>query len=211
MQPEIFSLLDGRAGEEVLAHWSAPKAFFVKASGFKIFYYHPLDADGTKIWETLAADKDLRVIHLKRRNRLETELSQKLATVTGLWLQTVGKKSRPTPHVTFEPEELAEAFERTSNYETEFDGKFQGHPVYELYYEDMLTNGQAHFEKICDFLGVPRCEAHSNLVKQGREPASQAIENFAALKAHFHGTRWAKFFERQYLACFLYFCLSLAF
>jgi LPS sulfotransferase NodH len=195
VQGEIFSRLEAKPWREIYDDWHAPKAFFIKASGFKIFYYHPMDADGTELWQTLLADRDLKVLHLKRRNKLETELSQKLATLTGTWLQKAGEKADEAPRIAIDPEKLEEAFERTSEYELTFEQKFQSHAAHEIYYEDLISDARGQFLKVCDFLEVRRRAPRSNLVKQRRAPVSELIENFDALKAHFRGSRWARFFD----------------
>lgn len=195
IQDEIFSRLESKNWREIYDRWHAPKAFFIKASGFKIFYYHPMDADGTDLWRTLTGDEDLKVLHLKRRNRLETELSQRLATITGKWLQKAGEKTGETPRVAIDPQKLQEAFERTDAHELEFEQKFGAHAVHEIYYEDLIADPHGQFLKVCDFLGVRRRSPKSNLVKQRRTPVSELIENFDALKAYFHGSRWAHFFK----------------
>ena len=68
---EIFGKLSGRN--------------YVKAKGFKIFYYHPLDDDSCSIWDELQSLDDLYVIHLKRRNILRTLLSRKTAGIQDVW------------------------------------------------------------------------------------------------------------------------------
>ena len=58
----------------------------VRAVGFKFHYEHVWGNDPS-LAGYLAADKDLRVIHLTRRNRLRTLVSKNLALKTGRWLE----------------------------------------------------------------------------------------------------------------------------
>lgn len=51
------------------------RAWWVRAVGFKMFYEHPLNIDAPTIWQRLVADKDFRIIHLRRRNLLNVLLT----------------------------------------------------------------------------------------------------------------------------------------
>ena len=84
---EIFSKLSGRNYKEVLAKAFSKQPYYVKASGFKIFYYHPSDDISCGIWDDLQSLDDLHVIHLKRRNILRTLLSRKIAGLNDVWIK----------------------------------------------------------------------------------------------------------------------------
>ena len=57
----------------------------IRAVGFKFHYGHVYCFPG--IVERMAADTDLRVLHLRRRNMLQALVSLKFAEKTGIWLQ----------------------------------------------------------------------------------------------------------------------------
>jgi LPS sulfotransferase NodH len=57
----------------------------IKAAGFKIFYYHAEEGNFKQVWKYLVEQKDMRIIHNKRRNILKTQLSDKRAWQTGQW------------------------------------------------------------------------------------------------------------------------------
>src|SRR5690606_26460474 len=82
---EMFARLNGKNCKDVLARGFARQPFYVKATGFKIFYYHPMDDDSGHVWDVLAELDDLRIIHLKRRNILRTLISRKIADTQGVW------------------------------------------------------------------------------------------------------------------------------
>ena len=60
----------------------------IKAVGFKIFYYHPVNGESRAIWDDLKNMKDLKIIHLKRENILRTHLSRAIAGQTDKWTVT---------------------------------------------------------------------------------------------------------------------------
>ena len=169
----------------------------VKAAGFKIFYYHPVDADGTEIWNTLINIPDLHVIHLKRRNILRTLVSRKLADLNNVWQQTaadISPKSR-TKCVSFEVEELESGFRRTKGWEEKGGLDFKSQSIIEVYYEDLVRDTKVICGGVYDFLGVSAWDPTSSLVRQNPEKLADLISNFDELKEKFSGTRWAGFFD----------------
>ncbi len=61
----------------------------VRAVGFKFHYLHFWGFPG--LWQALAKDAQLRVLHLKRSNLLRTLVSLKIAESTGVWQQEPGR------------------------------------------------------------------------------------------------------------------------
>jgi hypothetical protein len=74
---EIFQRIGCRDFRDVLQA-TAPRRRAVKAVGFKLMYNHPLDRDLPELWDHLRTDKSIQVIHLERRNFLETHLSSRI-------------------------------------------------------------------------------------------------------------------------------------
>ncbi len=50
---EIFGKLNGESEKTILDRSFSKQPFYIKAKGFKIFYYHPQDADSSPIWRCL--------------------------------------------------------------------------------------------------------------------------------------------------------------
>jgi LPS sulfotransferase NodH len=196
---EIFSRLKGRPHMKVLARVFRRQPFYVKAAGFKIFYYHPQDDDSGRIWETLASMEDLHVIHLKRRNILRTLISRRLAGIQGDWVATAREPRRaarqqPTS-VTFSPEELGEGFAETRGWEQAGDDRFRNHPLLTVYYEDLVRHSEESFHQVTDFLGVRYHRAENELRKQNTRSLRDSVTNYDELKLAFAGTKWQQFFE----------------
>jgi len=198
-ESEIFSWLAGRDHRDVLSKTFDKQPFFIKAKGFKLFYYHPQDDDSGALWQDLVAMKDLYVIHLKRKNILRTLVSRKIAGMADVWtartsseLRTQGKRS-----VTFTTEELREGFLQTRAWETRGDEMFREHPMVHVYYEDMIDSPYHTFAQITDFLGVRYQKPGTTLKKQNPESLRNLVANYDELKASFQGTQWATFFEDQ--------------
>ena len=194
---EILGRLAGRSCEEVLAgvfHDYPPE---VRAVGFKLFYYHPLDDRSGDVWKRLRALDDLHVVHLKRRNILRTLLSRKIAGRTGEWHQrdAAGRRSDVDgKRVTFTAEELTAGFEQTRGWETKYAAMFEDRPVLELWYEELIEDPAREFARMTGFLGVEPLSPSTRLERQNPEPLRTLIRNYDELKESFRGSHWETFF-----------------
>lgn len=165
----------------------------VQAVGFKLFYYHARDGAEAGVWPYLRERADIRVIHLRRRNLLQTHLSRTRAALTDRWVNTSGQPDAPVV-VSLDYEECVRDFEQTRAWEREADRYFVGHPVLPLDYEDLIASFEQEALRIQHFLQLPPRAMIPSTYQQARQPLSATIANYAALKARFVGTEWAQFF-----------------
>lgn len=194
---EILNKLNGRNYKELLAKGFHRKSHKIKASGFKIFYYHPLDDKSCPIWDDLVKIKKLSIIHLKRRNILRTLISREIASNHDTWLATSRKKVRAIKNkaVTFDVETLKIRFNRTKEWEAKGDEMFKNHPLLHVCYEDMVRDPEGIFAKITDFLDIPYIQPETNLKRQNPESMKVLLKNYDELKSAFNNTKWESFFE----------------
>ena len=166
----------------------------IAAVGFKIFYHHaPRDtAWGRAVWDYLLAQPDLRVLHLKRGNKLKTLLSEKQAGETEEWIK-YSAGTEPAA-VSIDPAEAQRFFERMAAWEAEYDALFAGHPGCQVIYEELTRDLPGQLRRIQTFLGVAYEDVHPGTERRPRRALSAQIANYAALKNHFQGTPWAEFF-----------------
>ena len=196
---EIFANLKGRSEKSILDRCFGRQPFYIKARGFKIFYYHPQDAAGSPIWDMLAGMDGLHVIHLKRRNILHTAVSSKIAYATRIY--GVRSESQEASYkeklkaINITVDQLDHEFSRTRKWEKEGAEKFAGHPMIDVFYEDVAANRDAEFERITSFLGLPYRKPATSLRKQRTDSMRDLVSNYDALKAHFSTTEWADFFD----------------
>ena len=194
---ELVARKKQRSFEELIEEGLSSGDESVKASGFKIFYYHPIEAEGSAVWEKLVKMTELKVIHLKRRNILRTLVSHKLANLNNVWRQTADDRmpEAAIKRVRFNVEELERGFKNTKEWEAKGDLKFEGHNMLVVYYEDLISDPAGTCGGIFDFLGVRAWDPHSSLVRQNPERLNDLIVNFDELKGKFSGTRWAYLFN----------------
>src|SRR5215218_10885959 len=87
MYHEIFADHNRQVGKDfdrVFSTVFQPESKATKMVGFKVFYNH-LTAEE---WQKFLTCKDLKIIHLIRRNRLRTVISLEIAFKTGQWTQS---------------------------------------------------------------------------------------------------------------------------
>ena len=194
---EVFACTHGEDPLNILARIYGKQPHYVKARGFKLFYYHPLDQDGDELWEELAEDRQLRVLHLKRRNILRTLISRKIAGLQDVW--TAGSAPQPRhgrpKAMRFTVAELAEGFRETRAWEAKGDRTFRDHPLLPVYYEDLVADRQECLGQVLDFLHLPRLPLRSDMRKQNPERLVDLVANYAELKAAFAGSEWQRFFD----------------
>lgn len=165
----------------------------IAAVGFKIFYYHAHNNGEAPVWSFLQDRKDVRVIHLKRRNILKTHLSRQKAAVTDSWVNT-SRSKEVQPAIRLDYEACLQDFNQTRAWEEEYDRLFAHHPKIEVIYEELAGNYQAEMARLQEFLGVDIEPVAPTTYQQSSQPLAQAIANYAELKEQFADTPWAEFF-----------------
>jgi LPS sulfotransferase NodH len=200
---EIFGKLHGESEESILARCFGKQPFYVRAKGFKIFYYHPQDADDSPIWNMLTDMEDLHIVHLKRRNLLRAEVSSRIAYTTGIYGVRSKKESeqfqKAIPTVRFSPEDLERLFAQNRRWEHDAAIRFAGHPLMEVVYEDMVADFEGEYRRVLVFLGMDYRAPRIDFRKQGAKSLSELVENYDELKRSFSGTEWGAFFDDQSL------------
>ncbi len=194
---EIFRTLDGNSVKKIMNGIYSKYPRFVKAVGFKIFYYHPVDDESGAIWDKLTEMEDLHVIHLKRRNILRTILSGKIASKTNVWATKDGSGEIGTKDkkVYLNADELEKALKKSREWEIIYGKMFKSKPMVEIYYEDLVSNPQDEFQKITNMLNLKPCKLKTAYRKQNPEKMSELISNYESIKRSFTDTEWSQFFD----------------
>jgi|CXWL01.1.fsa_nt_gi hypothetical protein len=199
----------------------------IKAVGFKFLYPHIWGFE--QLFDHLAADKRLKVIHLKRRNWLRVFASVRLAESSGRWIEDWGLAAKPRPWyrkapgailhpfrtvsrfrrrrdeatqraqarpwLTLPKEDCVIWFERCRRDTARGDALAHGHETCTVYYEEILADRPAVFERVQRFLGVESVDLFVSLKRQNPEPLRQLVANFDELRVAFAETEYASFFD----------------
>ena len=166
----------------------------IHAVGFKIFYYHARDEQWQPVWEYLKLLQDLKIIHIKRQNILETHLSRQRALQTDRWFNLTGERD-PSQPLSLDFQECLQDFQETRRMEGEAASFFSDHPVLDVLYEELSRDQDRVMGELLDFLNVRREPLTSETFKQSNQSLSMAIANYAELKEKFQGTPWIEFFS----------------
>lgn len=143
----------------------------------------------------LSGALDMKVIHLKRRNRLENLISLRIAEVTKKYVLFNPKKRVGDIQIELTPEECSAEFEKISALEKHYAELFAGHPVLNIYYEDLYMDTQSEGKRILEFLEVKQKPLRERTVKQNIRPIREVLKNYDELKKHFTGTVWESMFN----------------
>lgn len=168
----------------------------IRAAGFKIFCYHAREAPFAAVWDALAAQRDIAVIHVKRRNRLAQLVSLRRAHLTNMWSSTSPGAAR-APRLRLDPDACARHFAETERMEREADALFAGHPLLQVAYEDLDADQAGEMARVFDFLGLPRERVATPLARQRGDRLETAVENHEELRRAFAGGPWSAFFEPE--------------
>ena len=144
-------------------------------------------------WNFLAGDEELKVIHLKRKNKLETLVSLKTAYLSNEWMNYKGNQTDKTG-LCLAYEECSSYFTAIETFEKNYDEKFRHHSRLEMIYEDLVENKEQELKRVFDFLNVPPMTVSTRLKKQINHPLSEIIVNYDQLKRDFRKSPWSIFF-----------------
>ncbi|WP_343796337.1 sulfotransferase [Gaetbulibacter jejuensis] len=147
-----------------------------------------------KLWDYYQNDKDLRIIHLTRRNLLKTFVSLKRAFITDEWISIKDRKV-DNLEIEISKEELETYFNRIVGFNNYYNEFFSEHQIFKLEYEDMVSDIEGTMENVLNFLGLEPVKLTSVLKKQNKARLRDNIKNYEELKMHFSSTQWSGFFE----------------
>lgn len=196
---EIFAAHNRQIGENfypILNNLFGERPETAKAVGCKIFYYH-LNQDE---WQQIGEIPGLKVIHLKRKNRLRMIVSMKVAFKTSQWGITDESQriDAAQKQVYLDYDFLCNKFEDIESSENTTEKLFKPTQIANVFYQDLVHQHENTISSLFDFLDLPAFTVSTEKIrhkKQNPEPLSQLIQNYDELKAKFANTPWASYFD----------------
>ena len=173
---------DGEDGARFLDErvFAAPGREGIRCCGFKLFYDHArFDASVKTAWDYVRSQREIRIIHLIRRNLLESLISLRIALVTGKWAHRLNSIGIPTgvPPFRIDPADCHEYFNRIVSWENWAASALDDHPLLRIEYEsDTCRDFSGTMDRIFGFLGVAPFDAPLMLRKQQTRPASRPVK-----------------------------------
>ena len=153
-----------------------------------------------KLWKYLQSDLELRVIHIKRKNKLAALRSLTYAYMTNEWDKRGGdcadRSSTNEASSIFLPyDNCLDFFCKRSSLESTYENLFNSHKNLTIFYEDLCHDVDLELLRIYSLLQVPKIETkQTDMTKQNQQPLSQSITNYADLKSRFKKTPWEEYF-----------------
>jgi len=190
--PEYYSALGLKEPGDVMTNRITPLQDYINQN----FDKENIIKSFEEVWSKLIDDKELKVIHLKRRNKLKQLVSLRKAWMSDEWIHRKHDAGKDLDSFSLSYEECLDFFELYTSREREFDKKFGHHQMLSLYYEDFIRDKENRLLEIQKFLGVPlRSNLVSSLRKQNTKPISASISNYEELQKAFRASKWESFFN----------------
>jgi LPS sulfotransferase NodH len=195
MYHEIFADHNRRVGKDfdrVFSTVFQPESKSTKIVGFKVFYNHLTE----KEWQKFLACRDLKIIHLIRRNRLRTVISLEIAFKTGQWTKSVKGNSGELKEkrLRLDPSKLIKRLEQIEEGEATARARFRDRQILEVVYEELVQSPKSGFEAAGAYLGVDGIDpSRIRLRRQNPETLQQLIINYDEIEAALRNTRFAEY------------------
>ena len=193
MYHEIFASHNRTVGkdfENILSTVYQYESNSTRLVGFKVFYNHLTNEE----WEKLVKCKELKIIHLTRRNRLRTVISLEIAFKTGRWTNASNKEGLKERRVSLDPVKLIKRLEQIEEGEAATRARFYDRPVLEVVYEDLVRSPREGFEAVGAYLGVDGIDPGKiRLKRQNPERLEQLIINYHEVATALQNTRFAEY------------------
>ena len=197
MYHEIFADHNRQIGKEFDRIFSTvfqPESKATEAVGFKVFYNHLTDDE----WQKFLACKDLKIIHVIRRNRLRTVISLEIAFKTGQWTQS--NKANPSEikvkRLMMDPSKLIRRLEQIEEGEATARARFQDRQILEVIYEELIKSPTSVFESVGIYLGVNGIDpGQIRLRRQNPETLQQLIINYEEVAAALRNSRFEEYLD----------------
>lgn len=195
MYHEIFADHNRRVGKDfdrVFSTVFQPESKSTKIVGFKVFYNHLTEEE----WQKFLACRDLKIIHLIRRNRLRTVISLEIAFKTGQWTKSVKGNSGglTEKRLRLDPSKLIKRLEQIEEGEATARARFRDRQILEVVYEELVQSPKSGFEAAGAYLGVDGIDpSRIRLRRQNPETLQQLIINHDEIEAALRNTRFAEY------------------
>jgi LPS sulfotransferase NodH len=193
MYHEIFASHNREVGKDfdkILATVFQHESRSTKIVGFKVFYTHLTEEE----WKRLQDWKDLRVIHITRKNRLRTVTSLEIAFKTGQWTQSRASGGPREKRIRLAPAKVIRRLERIEAGEAATRARFRDRPMLEVVYEELVQWPYQIFAAAGAFLGVDGIDPRKiRLKRQNPESLKNLIINYDEIETVLKNTRFAEY------------------
>lgn len=149
-----------------------------QAVGFKLFLAQARVGKSASVWTAAAADRDIRVVRLRREDALSQYVSYQAALRTSQWHHGVADQPEFFK-LRLRPDACVKFIREQRRLEDWADRVFGGHRQLEIGYERDIESGPPEqvFSRIVDFLGLPPRDLPVVLRKSAVGSIAERVEN----------------------------------
>lgn len=134
------------------------------------------------MWEHIADDTSVMILHLKRENFLRTLVSHKIARKTNEWRAFKSSEGKEKT-VSISKKELLQKQEELCEEYQKAERMFSEHKVLNISYNALRKNPEESMDEVYGFLRLDAHRIHApGIIKQNPEPLNNLIENYEELK-----------------------------
>ncbi len=167
----------------------------VSAVGFPLQAYNAREAPFDDAREYLRS-RNVRVIHLERRNWLRRTLSLWLAEQTNVWSDRNG--TRPTvQRIEVDVDRLFAAFDELEGLYARNRANLSGLDSLDVWYEELSSDYEAELARVLEFLGLDAELVRPQTHQQERRALPDIIGNYAEVAEGLAGTPFAWMLESE--------------
>ncbi|HEY8935215.1 MAG TPA: Stf0 family sulfotransferase [Cyclobacteriaceae bacterium] len=156
-----------------------PHSVNCKAVGLKVFYEYYNQSHYAACFQEVVDRKDVKIIHLIRKDILKLYVSLKIAERTNVW--STGKTStheRGVDQITIDTADYLQFRNEYWQHQQLFTNMFQDHAMLEISYEALAEHPDDVLKHVQQFLGVKPQQLKTLLKKQSKDDVKMHITNY---------------------------------
>lgn len=167
-----------------------------KSVGFKFKYEELSDPLFKEVTDYVASEKDIKIIHLQRKNLWERYRSGFIARYITKQYNSTDKQLVVDTNKKFELDikKIQEDFDQTNDWVNYYSELFSSHKVINFTYEEFNENAQKCFDSVCDLLKISKFEWKPRTKKIQQISDNDLFENMDEVREYFAKTNYSKFF-----------------
>jgi len=147
------------------------------------------------MFKAILADKDIKIVHLRRRNLLKRYVSNRLAASQKTLTVIINKHAQEKNEqqkITIDIKHCIQDMEATEKAENNFKSHLFAHHVFEIFYEDLTVADSPELLKLQAFLGVDPIAIQPKTVKVNSDNLADSVENYSELYQQLLNTVFGK-------------------
>lgn len=166
------------------------------AVGFKTKLVDVLDLNG---FTSLLHKKNVRIIHMQRRNRIKAVISRinakRLYDASGKW--NLYQESDRLPPIQIDLDQFEQFLKEreAADHELEDYCSTLNLPKIRIIYEDLLTNKEAVVARLLDFIQVKKMPLEGTTLKNTKDDLSEVVLNLDEIKARYVASDYESMFD----------------